>query len=74
MRQRAEDELRLAKGRVVGRDIGQLATADAHGRPSLLVRRGEREREPGMALDQRTELAPSVAAGAEHTNWNLVHA
>ena len=74
MWQRAEDELRLAKGSVVVAHIGQLATADPHGRPSLLVRCSEHEREPGVAFDQCTELAPSVAAGAEHTNWNLVHA
>jgi hypothetical protein len=27
-----------------------------------------------VALDQCTELAPSVAAGAKHADWNLVHA
>ena len=74
MRQRAEDELRVAEGNVVAAHVGQLTTANAHGRAALLIRCREGERETGMSLDESTELAPRVSAGAEHSNWNLVHA
>ena len=74
MRQRAEDEFRVTKRSVVVATIGQLPATDARGRAALLVRGGERQREGRVLLDQCTELAPSVSAGAEHTDWNLVHA
>ena len=73
MGQRTEHKLYLADGDVVGRDEGHVSTADARGRPALLVCRREGEREHRMTQDQRRKLAASVTAGAEHAHWYLIH-
>ena len=73
MRQRAEDELALPQIRVLGCDELQIATGDAHGGAPLVVRRGERQLQIRVAPNESTELSARVPAGAENSNWNLVH-
>src|SRR5260221_14244574 len=70
---RAEDETHGVELCVLRSHVRQGGVTKAHGRPALLVRGSERERERRMAQDGATKLAPSVAARAEHAHVNSVH-
>jgi len=73
MRQRAEHELDLLQRHIFsGREL-QIAPGDARRRPALFVRGSERELEPRVAPDESTKLSARIPAGAENSNWNLVH-
>jgi hypothetical protein len=73
VRTRAEHELRFTQRDIIGADEPDVLSGDARNRTTLLVRCREGEREHRMTQDERTELATSVAAGAEHADWNLIH-
>ncbi len=73
MWQGAEDDVRLVERRVVGGHVRDLLPAKVHRLAALLVRGCERQREIRMLQEQRTKLAPSVTAGAEHSHLNLIH-
>ena len=73
MRQRAEHELDLLQRCIFGGRELQIAAVDACRRPALFVRGRERELELRMAPDEAAKLSARVPAGAENSNWNLIH-
>lgn len=73
MRQRAEHELDIVERRVFGGDEPQLAPTDAGARPALIVSARERQLEARVTRNESAELSARVPAGAENSNWNLIH-
>ena len=74
MRQRRENELDVVKRRIVGRDVRNGLTGQAHGRATLFIRRSERQRESRMLRNETAELLPRVSACAEDPNSDSIHA
>ena len=73
MRQRAEHELSAAQINLVPPDKRDIASGYAGGRTALLIRGREGQRKHRMTKDECAELASSIAAGAEHADWYLIH-
>src|SRR6185436_9302460 len=59
---RAEDEFSIRQRCVVRGDERDVATAEPSGGATLVIRRGEREREAWMAIDECAKLATGIAA------------
>jgi hypothetical protein len=73
VRESAEHELGARERGVFRSYIRDVPTGNARGQPPLFVRGCERQLEPWMAMDKRTELAANVAAGPENSHWYFIH-
>lgn len=73
MRKCGKDHADPIERHVVVGGIRDLLSRDPHALTTLLVRGGEREREPRMLADERTQLATGVAAGTEYADRDLIH-
>jgi len=73
VRQRAEDDLGVAKSGVVRGNERNGPSIDARGCPALIMRGSEREIQQRMALNERTELVAGVSTGPQNTHWSFMH-
>lgn len=73
MRKCGKDEADPIERHVVVGGKREMLASDPHALTTLLVRGGEREREPRMLDDERAQFATSVAAGAEYSDRDLIH-